>query len=78
MISEPFGFKARREVEALGLGSLPVLVLPHPIGQLPNDEMRAIADQSFAEVEFVLIAPALKVAETYTDSTKPRSFPPRS
>ncbi len=75
VITEPFGFKARREVEALGMGELPILILPHPIGQLPNEEMRRITDQSLPEVEFVITARREEVADTYTNRTTPRSFP---
>lgn len=57
VITEPFAPKSRREAEALGMAELPFLILPHPVGQLPHDEMRRIADRSFAEVERILIAP---------------------
>jgi predicted dienelactone hydrolase len=65
VITEPFAFKSRREVEALGLAELPILVLPHPIGQLPREPMRRIAEASFAEVEFILTASAETVASAY-------------
>lgn len=75
MISVPFAFKSRRESEALGMGALPLLVLPHPVGQLPRDEMRAVTDESFPEVEFILTAPTEAVARVYTNRTKREPIP---
>ncbi|MDE3076052.1 MAG: hypothetical protein KGJ86_11540 [Chloroflexota bacterium] len=57
------------------MADLPILVLPHPIGQLPNEEMRRIAEASLPEVEFVLGANAGEVARTYSGVTTSRSFP---
>lgn len=69
VVSEPFAFKARREVEALGFGDLPIIVLPHPIGQLPRDEMREIATASFDEVLFILTTSPDDVARAYENRT---------
>lgn len=73
VITEPFGFKARAEVGALGLGNLPIQILPHPIGQISDEEMRGLTDEGFAEVVFSLTAPADEVGAAYTDSVTPRS-----
>jgi len=73
--STPFAFKTRREVEAQGYPALPILVLPHPIGQLPDAEMRRIADESFEEVHFTLTAPVDRVTAAYTNQTVSRTFP---
>jgi predicted dienelactone hydrolase len=77
VITEPFAPKSRREVEALGMADLPLLVLPHPVGQLPREAMRRLAAQSFAEVEFILTAPPEDVAAAYRTRTTARSFPAR-
>lgn len=68
VISEPFGFKARMEVTAMGMAKLPILVLPHPIGQLSDEEMRAIADEAFDELLFAITADADDVAERYSEA----------
>lgn len=73
IITEPFGFKARAEVKALGLGNTAIQILPHPIGQISDEEMRAITDQAYDEVVFGLTAPADEVAAAYTGSVTPRS-----
>lgn len=73
VITEPFGFKARAEVSALGLANLPIQILPHPIGQISDDAMRALTDEAFDEVVFSLTSPADEVGRAYTDSVAPRS-----
>jgi hypothetical protein len=73
VITEPFGFKARAEVGALGLGNLPIQILPHPIGQISDDAMRALTDEGFDEVVFSLTTAADEVGRAYTDSVAPRS-----
>jgi hypothetical protein len=71
--SEPFGFKTRIEVEAMGVPSLPIQILPHPVGQLPRDEMYRIADAAFDEIVFCLTGNAEKVAEAYSKRSASRS-----
>lgn len=73
VITVPFGFKARAEVGALGLGNLPIQILPHPIGQISDDAMRALTDEGFDEVVFSLTTAADEVGRVYTDSVAPRS-----
>ena len=73
MITEPFGFKARAEVKALGLANTAIQILPHPIGQISDEEMRAITDQAYEEVLFALTSPAEEVASAYEGAVAPRS-----
>jgi hypothetical protein len=42
------------EVNALGMTDLPIVTLPHPIGSLPTNEVRAHARRAFADVVAVL------------------------
>nr|WP_133901621.1 hypothetical protein [Actinophytocola oryzae] len=58
---------------ALGLGDLAIQVLPHPIGQISDAEMRAVTDEAFDEVVFALTHSAQEVAEAYHESATPRS-----
>lgn len=74
MITEPFGFKARAEVAALGLDTLAIQILPHPIGQITDEEMRALTDEAYDEVLFALTGPAEEVAKAYRESVAPRSI----
>lgn len=71
VITEPFGFKSRAEVKALGLGRLAIQILPHPIGQIPDEEMRALADQAFDEIVFALTSNAEQVANRYDGAVEP-------
>lgn len=73
MITAPFGFKARAEVKALGLPNLPIQILPHPIGQISDDEMRALTDEAYEEVLFALTADADEVAKAYDGAVVPRT-----
>lgn len=73
VISVPFGFKTRVEVKTHGMPSLPIQILPHPIGQLPDEDMREITDAAYAEVVFCLTAAADEVAAAYSEAVSPRS-----
>jgi len=73
VITEPFAFKARAEVTALGVPTLAIQVLPHPIGQISDEEMRALTDQAYDEVVFALTSPASVVAAAYDKAVTPRT-----
>ncbi len=73
VVTEPFGFKARAEVTALGMDTVPIQILPHPIGQISDEEMRALTDEAYEEVVFGLTRPAEEVAQAYRDAVAPRS-----
>jgi len=73
VITEPFAFKARAEVAALGLGTLAIQILPHPIGQISDEQMRALTDEAYDEVLFALTQPAEEVARAYREAVAPRS-----
>jgi hypothetical protein len=48
---------ARLEANSLGMGNLPLVVLPHPVGTLLDQEARAVADSAIAEVLSAITAP---------------------
>ena len=73
VITEPFAFKARAEVKALGVRALPIQVLPHPIGQITDAEMCALTDQAYDEVIFALTGDAAEVSKAYETAVDPRS-----
>lgn len=73
MITEPFGFKARAEVKALGFPNLAIQILPHPIGQISDEDMRSLTDEAYEEVVFALTADAAEVAKAYDGSVAPRT-----
>ena len=72
VVTTPFAFKVRAEVKVLKMPSLPILILPHPIGQISDDAMRRIADESYEEVRFALTSDADSVAAAYEDAVQPR------
>lgn len=72
VITEPFAFKARAEVKALEMPALPIQVLPHPIGQISDEAMRALTDEAFDEVVFALTGDADEVARAYDGAVTSR------
>ena len=50
LITHVFEPMARLEANSLGMGNLPLVVLPHPVGTLPEGPARALADSAFARV----------------------------
>lgn len=76
VITEAFAFKTRREAEILEMGALPLVVMPHPVGQLPVDRMRALTDDSLDEIVFALTATADQLARRYVDRRRKEPFPP--
>ena len=66
MITEVFGAKARREAEALGMDALPLVIIPHPVGQLSKQQMRDITDENLEEILFALSGDVAKLVERYT------------
>lgn len=78
VITAPFAYKGRFEAESLGFGDLPLVVLPHtwaktPLGQLPDDTVRAIAVAAYGEIEFAITAPSTDVAAAYRKNVDIRS-----
>ena len=53
------------EAEALGIPSLPVVFMPHPLGGLKREEVRAMADRAVEEVLHVLTVKRETLAEEY-------------
>lgn len=66
VVTEVFAGKARREAEALGMDALPILVIPHPVGQLSRDQMRAITDQHLDDILACLSSPASELTLRFT------------
>lgn len=47
MVTEPFREPARLNAEAMGVPRLHLLVLPHPVGDLPDEEVRKMAAKAY-------------------------------
>jgi hypothetical protein len=50
VITNVFERKARQEAGAYGVADAPLIVLPHPVGQMPKDKLRELADQFYPQV----------------------------
>ena len=74
VMTEVFAFKTRKEAEVLEMGALPLVIIPHPVGQLPDKDMRRITDENFAEFEFALTGDVDQIASRYRDRTKREPF----
>ncbi|MBU6283843.1 hypothetical protein KGQ64_16495 [bacterium] len=62
-MTEAFANLARTAAEARGCGSLPVVVLPHPMEGRPREEIERIARERLDEIVSALLAPADPGAE---------------
>ena len=65
VVTDVFDGKARREAEALGLEALPLIVLPHPVGQLPREDMERLTGERWDDVLFILTAPREKLTARF-------------
>ena len=50
LITHVFEQMARLEANALGMANLPLVVLPHPVGTIPEPLAREVADSAFERV----------------------------
>ncbi len=50
VITDWFESKSRTEAEIFGVPTLPMVVLKHPVGQLPIEEMRRLTESVFAQI----------------------------
>jgi hypothetical protein len=73
VVSEPFAFKSRAEASALGVPTLPIQVIPHPLAVRSMDHVRALADRGFDEIVFALTGQGDMVGDAYTDAVEMRS-----
>lgn len=55
MITNVFERKARQEAGAFGISDLPLISLPHPVGQMPRAKLRALADEFYPQVVQALV-----------------------
>jgi hypothetical protein len=46
LITHVFEPMARLEANSLGMGNLPLVILPHPVGTLPKPLARALVDSA--------------------------------
>lgn len=66
IVTEPFALKTRLEAESLGVGGLPLVALPHPVGFLEPERAREVFSASFDEVLFALTGDTDEVQRRYT------------
>ncbi|MBI2908358.1 MAG: hypothetical protein HYX92_11980 [Chloroflexi bacterium] len=66
-----FARLGQHEAKALGVPSLPIVVIPYPFGSLPDERVRQIAEDIVDEVIYVLTTPRERLEEEYLDGTPP-------
>lgn len=65
--SDAFVVLGQQEAIALGLPGLPIVTVPHPMGDVPGDEVRRRAAAMVAQVLHVLTTGAEALESEYTD-----------
>ncbi|MGE4304941.1 MAG: UGSC family (seleno)protein [Novosphingobium sp.] len=65
--SDAFVVLGQHEAIALGLPGLPIVTVPHPMGDVPADEVRKRAEAMIAQVLRVLTTEAEVLESEYTD-----------
>ncbi len=64
-VTEEFGSLGRLEAKALGLPSLPLVIIPHPMGTLPQEKVHEAMDKVMDEVQSIFTLPADELANKY-------------
>ena len=57
--TEPFIDEALEQARLLGMPDLRMVLIPHPVQLLTDDELTALADACFDEIESRVVQPAL-------------------
>ncbi|MBI2908799.1 MAG: hypothetical protein HYX92_14245 [Chloroflexi bacterium] len=70
--SEEFAQLAKEEVNALGIGQLPIIMVPHPPKRYTAEQFRPFADKALDEIVHVLTTPADKLGREYRDKAYPK------
>lgn len=50
VVTVPFREPARLTAISMGVPSLPLIVLPHPLGDLPEHDVRALAEAAYPQI----------------------------
>ncbi len=64
-VTEEFSTLGRLEAEALGMPSLPLVIIPHPMGNLPQEKVHEAIDGVMDEVLSVLTLPSGELDKKY-------------
>ncbi len=63
--SSEFAALGANERRALGMPGLPIIVVPHPVGGIPPEAARAMAEGTIAEVRRALTGEAEELRREY-------------
>lgn len=69
MVTEPFREPARLNAEAMGVPGLALVVLPHPVGDLPEDEVAKMAAAAYPLIVKALSGPPAEGLEQVVRNT---------
>jgi len=65
LCTEEFGILARDEATGLGYPGLPIVMIPHPLGDRPEAWVREAARSALAEIVGALTSPAEALVKQY-------------
>ncbi|MEK6712237.1 MAG: hypothetical protein AABZ64_16840 [Nitrospinota bacterium] len=65
--SSAFAALGASERQALGMPGLPIVVVPHPVGGIPPEAARALADGAIEEVHRILTTEAEALRREYRE-----------
>ncbi len=57
MVTTAFHEQARLHAQSLGVGDLPLVVLPHPVGDLPPGDLEEMARAAYPLIRAALTGP---------------------
>ena len=71
MVTTAFHEPARLHAKALGVGELPMVVLPHPVGDLPPADLEEMARAAYPQIRDALTDKPAAVPDHHVDYTLP-------
>jgi len=71
VVTEPFHQPARLNAESLGVPHLPLVVLPHPVGDLAPEHLAELADAAWPHIRAALTEPVHGATDRRVDFTLP-------
>lgn len=71
LVTVPFREPARLTAISMGVPKLPLVVLPHPVGDLPEHEVRAMAEAAYPVIVDALTKAGDGAADHFVDFQLP-------
>jgi hypothetical protein len=71
IVTQPFHEPARLNAVAMGTPKLPLVVLPHPVGDLPEKNLEELAQAAYPKIVAALIKQDVDEIDYFVDYTLP-------